>query len=306
MSPEESRPAPGDPKRPLGEAPGTGGIGTVPPGAERGSSFYLGFLFLPKRKREALGVVYAYCRLIDDIVDSGALTSEEASKQLEFWRAEVGRLYEAEAEPEHSLGRRLKPFVGEFRLPKEAFLEIIRGVEMDLEKSRYETFEELERYLFGVAGAVGLLCVEIFGYKHTSPEKIREYAVAMGNAFQLTNIMRDVGADLEQGRIYLPLEDIREAGSSEEEVALRKHTAAFSALMSREYERAKEFYRRARGLLHPGDRRSMLPAEVMARIYEGTLERMRDEQFRVFFRRVSLPMWRKGLLALKTWASYRG
>ncbi|HVE13349.1 MAG TPA: presqualene diphosphate synthase HpnD [Elusimicrobiota bacterium] len=265
------------------------------PAAERGSNFYLGFLFLPKRKREALAAVYAFCRLVDDIVDSPSLPKEEAARQLEFWRAEIERVYSGE--PTHALGRRLQPFVREFMLPKEGFVELIRGMEMDLNKSRYETFADLEKYLFGAAGAVGLLCVEIFGYKKTSPQDVRKYAIAMGNAFQLTNILRDVGADLEMGRIYLPLEDIREAGYSVEALLRREHNAWFQRLMGKEAARAREFYRRARNLLDPADRPAMLPAEVMASIYEAVLDEIQERQFHVLFHRVRLSTWRKASLA---------
>jgi phytoene synthase len=273
-------------------------------GAERGSNFYLGFLFLPRPKREALGAVYSFCRCVDDIVDSGACGKEEAARQLDFWREEVERLYAGS--PTHAVSRRLLPFVEAYRLPKEGFSELVRGVRMDLEKARYETFEELEPYLFGVAGAVGLLCVEVFGYRSTPAADVRAYALSMGNAFQLTNIMRDVGADLERGRIYLPAKDMAEAGYSPAEFMRREHSPAFERLMRREYERAKTFYRRARNLLHPEDRPAMTAAEVMAQIYEELLESMRGEGFRVFFRRVRVPAWRKAVLALRGWAASRG
>ncbi|MFH1725474.1 MAG: presqualene diphosphate synthase HpnD [Elusimicrobiota bacterium] len=271
---------------------------------ETGSNFYMGFLLLPKRKREALRAVYGFCRHVDDIVDSGEHSRGEAERRLEFWRAEIERLFEGG--PTHEVSRRVLPFLEEFRLPKEGFLELVRGVAMDLERSRYETFADLEKYLFGVAGAVGLLCVEIFGYRETPPSEIREYAVAMGNAFQLTNIMRDVGADLERGRIYLPLRDMREAGYSAEAFVRREHTPAFRALMNLEYKRAKSFYRKARNLLRPADRPAMLSAEVMAHIYEALLEEMKRQDYRVFFRRVRLPLWRKVALAAKAWAATRG
>lgn len=272
--------------------------------AEKGSNFYLGFLFLPRRRREALSAVYAFARHVDDIADSGELPAAEARRQLDFWREEIARLYAGR--PTHPLSRRLEPFVQEFALPREGFEELVRGVGMDLEKTRYETFEELKPYLFGVAGAVGLLCVEVFGHRHTSPEDLREYAVAMGNAFQLTNIIRDVGADLEKGRIYIPVEDIRAAGGSVEDIARRAYTPAFRTLMNGQYERAKAFYRRARGLLHPKDRPSMLPAEAMACVYEALLDKIKEEQFRVFFQRVRVPSWRKALLAAKAWAASKG
>ncbi|MFH2203808.1 MAG: squalene/phytoene synthase family protein [Elusimicrobiota bacterium] len=270
---------------------------------EKSSNFYLGFLFLSKRRREALSAVYAYCRRVDDIVDSGTLSVDEARRELDFWRAEIDRLYAGN--PTHAISRRLQPFVGEFDLPREGFVELIAGMELDLEKNRYETFADLKRYLFGAAGTVGLLCVKIFGYRRTPADAIRSYAVEMGNAMQLTNILRDVGADLERGRIYLPLADIRDSGYSLEELTARKHTPAFRRLMALECERVRGFFGAARGLLHPGDRAAMLPAEIMASVYEDVLARIRDEDYRVFFQKVRVPAWRKAALALKAWTASR-
>lgn len=268
-------------------------------GAEKNSNFYLGFLFLPKRRREALAAVYAYCRHVDDIVDDGVRSKEEARGDLDRWKAEIGALYAGKAK--HPIAVRLAPFVGEFDLPKDAFLGLIEGMRMDLEQNRYRTIEELEKYLFGAAGTVGLLCVRIFGWRHTSEENIRKYAVEMGNAMQMTNILRDVGADLEKGRIYLPLEDMREAGVGLEELAARKHTPAFEALMTVQCERASAYFRKARAALDARDARGMLPAEVMAAVYEDLLRRIREERFRVFFQKVRVPAWRKAYLALRTW-----
>lgn len=276
----------------------------APPAAERSSNFYLGFLFLPRRRREALEAVYAFCRAVDDIVDSGEHTEAQARAHLDAWRAELARLYAGESR--HALARRLEPFVRELDLPREAFLDMIDGMQLDLDRKRYEGFAELERYLYGAAGTVGLLCVRIFGAARTPAPELREYALAMGNAFQLTNILRDVGADLERGRVYLPLADLRACGYPLDALLRREHNAAFEALMELQYARARDFYAKARGLLHPGDRRAMLPAEVMARVYEELLERLRAGRWRVFFRRERVPLGRKLLLALQAWAASRG
>lgn len=273
-------------------------------GSERGSSFYWGFLFLSAGRRRALRSVYAFCRLMDDIVDSGTLTEAEARRMLGFWREEIRRLYAGR--PTHSLSQEILPHIRTYSLPQQPFLDLIGGVEMDLSKKRYETFEELEPYLHGVAAAVGQLCVEIFGHRHSAPEQMREYAKNMGYAFQLTNILRDVGADLEQGRVYLPLREMEAAGYSLEALARREHTPAFRTLMNRLYERAKTHYRRARNDPHPLDRASMTPAEVMARVYEALLDEIKAEDFRVLFRRASLPWWRKARLAASAWAASHG
>jgi len=271
---------------------------------ERGSNFFLGFLFLPRAKREALSAVYAYCRLIDDIVDSGQHQKEEARRQLDFWKEEVARLYEGKAA--HPVALRLSPHVRTYGLPQDAFLEMIRGCAMDLEGTRYQTPEELESYMRGVASSVGRLAVEIFGCRATPPERLREFATLFGYAFQLTNIIRDVGADLELGRVYIPASDMQEAGYTEKQLLLREHSAAFDRLMHSLYRRAQAYYRRARSLVDFRDRPALLPAEVMAHIYEALLEDIRNNEFRVLFLRHSLPAWRKALLAGKAWLYCHG
>jgi len=271
---------------------------------EAGSNFALAFLFLSRPQREALRAVYAFCRLVDDIADSGEFPPKEAAEQLDFWKGEIDRIYAGKAS--HPVALNLREHILRFRLPQQAFQDVVAGVRIDLEKTRYESFEELEKYLYGVAGAVGLLCVEIFGYRRTPPEEVRSYAVAMGNAVQLTNILRDVGADLERGRIYLPLADIRESGYTVESCIRREHSAQFVRLLSREHDRAKAFYRQARNLLHPDDRASMTAAAVMAEIYEDVLDKVKAENFRVFFQRVGLSFWRKLCLAGRAWCRAHG
>lgn len=270
----------------------------------RSSNFSLGFLFLSQDKRAVLGAVYAYCRLIDDIVDSGSLEKDEARRMLGFWREEVARLFAGR--PTHSVSQRLLPYLAAYRLPQDAFLEVVRGCEMDLDRTRYATPEELESYMHGVASAVGYMCVEIFGYRHTPAPGIREFAKLFGYAFQLTNIIRDVGADLELGRVYLPQSDMRDAGYSEQSLLLREHGPAFTRLMEAQYRRAKGYYRRARSLVDFKDRPGLLPAEIMAHIYEGLLDEIESGGFRVFFQRHSLSGWRKAVLAGKAWLYCHG
>ncbi|MBI3551591.1 MAG: squalene/phytoene synthase family protein [Elusimicrobia bacterium] len=277
---------------------------TAAPAAETGSNFFLGFAFLPKAKKEALSAVYAYCRLIDDIVDTGSIPKEEAAKLLGFWRDEIGRLYAGE--PTHPVASRLLPAVRGFSLPKDAFLEMIRGCEMDLNAARYQTFAELESYMQGVACSVGKLSVEIFGYAHTDPESMAEFSKLFGYAFQLTNIIRDVGADLEMGRVYLPEEDMKEAGYTREALIRRDHSLAFDRLMELEYRRAKQFYQRGRNMVDFRDRPNLLPAEIMAHIYEGLLDEIKATEYRVLFQRSSLPTLRKLGLAFKAWLYCHG
>jgi phytoene synthase len=201
---------------------------------------------------------------------------------------------------------RLLPHVRAYSLTQEGFLEMIRGCAMDLEGTRYQTPEELEGYMRGVASSVGRLAVEIFGYRATPAERMREFATLFGYAFQLTNIIRDVGADLELGRVYIPASDMQAAGYSEAALLRREHNAAFDRLMQALYGRAQTYYRRARSLVDFRDRPALLAAEVMAHIYEALLEDIRAGGFRVLFHRHSLPPWRKAVLAGKAWLYCHG
>lgn len=275
----------------------------APPRAEKKSNFFLGFLLLPRAKREALSAAYAYCRLIDDIVDSGA-PKDEARKSLEFWREEIARLYEGRAS--HPIAKALERPIAGYHIPENAFQEMIRGCAMDLDDANYETIADLESYMRGVASSVGIMCVHIFGWKHTPPERMNEFARTFGYAFQLTNIIRDVGADLELGRIYLPRADLRAAGYTAEQLLHREHGSAFDRLMTAEYDRAKEYYKRARALVDPRDLPALLPAEIMAHVYEGLLDEIKDQKFRVLYQKTRLPGHRKLVLALRAWAYCHG
>ncbi|MBI5211599.1 MAG: presqualene diphosphate synthase HpnD [Elusimicrobia bacterium] len=266
---------------------------------EKGSSFYLGFLFLPEPKRSALAAVYAYCRHIDDIADDGGRSAESAREELGWWRTELDRLFAGD--PTHPVAVSLLKPVADFKLPRQPFQDVLEGCEMDLGKVRYETLPALEGYMARVASAVGLLSVEIFGYQATPPGRIRSFAMDFGYAFQLTNIIRDVGVDLDKGRIYLPADDMREAGYPESSLRRREHNAAFTALMERQYGRAKSYYRKAREALDPADRRSLLPAEVMAHIYEGLLEDIREAGFQVLGAAPRQSLLRKTGRAFKAW-----
>ena len=268
-------------------------------GAERKSNFFLGFLLLPRAKRQALSALYAYCRLIDDIVDSGSLTKDEARKMLDFWRAEIGRLFDGR--PTHSISQALVRPIADYNIPREPFDEMIRGCALDLEGTRYETIADLESYMRGVASSVGVMCVHVFGWTYTPRERMMEFANTFGYAFQLTNIIRDVGADLELGRVYLPLAEIRDCGYAVERLVLRDHGPAFDALMQGQYKRAKTYYARARNLVDFRDRPALLPAEIMAHVYEGLLDEIKAQEFRVLYQKTTLPGTRKLTLALRAW-----
>ena len=274
------------------------------PRAERKSNFFLGFLLLPKPKREALSAVYAYCRLIDDIVDEPGVPKDEARRQLDFWRGEIDALYAGK--PTHPVAVALAKPVADYSIPKDAFLEMIRGCAMDLDGAKYKTIEDLESYMRGVASSVGVMCIHIFGWHHTPKERMYEFATTFGYAFQLTNIIRDVGADLEIGRVYLPTDEIAAAGYSLERLTLRDHGPAFDRLMDGQYKRAKSYYARARNMVNFLDRPSLLPAEVMGHVYEGLLDEIKATEFRVLFHKTSLPAHRKLALAFKAWLYCHG
>jgi len=263
------------------------------------SNFYYAFLFLPRAQREAIYTVYAFCRIVDDLVDLGGIP-EVQRRELERWRRELARCFEGA--PEDPVAERLADVVRRFPIPRSALEAILDGVEMDLDRSRYETFEDLYLYCYRVAGAVGLCCIEIFGY--TDP-RCREYAVNLGIALQLTNILRDVQVDAERGRIYLPQEDLRRFGVSPEDLKAGRYTPAFLELMSFEARRARQFYERAWAVLPAQDARRLVAAEIMGKIYFALLRAIEARQFRVFGERVAVPVSRKLAIALSCWARAR-
>jgi 15-cis-phytoene synthase len=269
------------------------------------SNFYYAFLTLPRRRRDALYAVYAFCRTVDDIADLGDERGVDRAAQrteLERWRRDVARCYEPGGRPEHPIAAGLARAVSEFAIPLEALLAIIDGVEMDLDQVRYETAEDLYPYCYRVASAVGLCCIEIFGY--TDP-RAREYAVNLGTALQLTNIMRDVGADARAGRVYVPQEDLRKFGVTTEDLRAGRYSDEFVSLMRHQAARARKFYRAARDAFPTVDARSLVAAEIMGRIYRALLDEIEARGFRVFEERVTVPTGRKLAIALRCWASAR-
>jgi 15-cis-phytoene synthase len=259
----------------------------------RDTSFYYSFLVLPAAQRDAIVAVWDFCRAIDDEVDEPGPGSPQAA--LEAWRAEVARCYEGT--PETPQGRRLQPFIGRFHLPRRPFEDLIDGVEMDLTRSRYETFEDLYEYCWRVASTVGLICIEIFGCRQPVA---REYAVALGIALQLTNIVRDVASDLARGRVYLPQADLTRFGCSERDLRAGKVTPTVRALLEFECRRAREYYRKADQLLPPEDRRALVAARIMGAIYHATLERIERSGYDVFSQTVRLPRPRRAAIAAFT------
>ncbi len=263
------------------------------------SNFYYAFLCLPRRQREAIYAVYAFCRIVDDAVDLGQ-DREEQRRALATWRAEIARVYGGV--PEHPAAQRLQEAIRTFPIPRSALEEIIAGVEMDLDHARYETFEDLYPYCYRVASAVGLACIEIFGYRDPAA---REYAVNLGVALQLTNILRDVEPDARTGRVYLPQEDLRRFGVGAEDLAGGRYTSRFVELMAWEATRARQYYERAWAALPVADARSLFAAEIMGRTYFALLRALEARRFQVFGGRVSLPVHRKLAIALECWIRAR-
>ena len=269
------------------------------------SNFYYAFLTLPKRRRDALYAVYAFCRTVDDIADLGAERGADPAEQrraLDRWRRDVALCYEPGGAPADPIAAGLAQAVRDFAIPKDALLAIIDGVAMDLDRVRYETAEDLYPYCYRVASAVGLCCIEIFGY--TDP-RARQYAIDLGTALQLTNIMRDVGADARAGRVYVPQEDLRKFGVSVEDLQAGRHTEPFVQLMRHQAERARRFYRAAQAGFPTPDARSLVPAEIMGRIYFALLGEIEARRFQVFGERVTVPTGRKVAIALRCWAAAR-
>ncbi|HXM32945.1 MAG TPA: squalene/phytoene synthase family protein [Chthoniobacterales bacterium] len=242
---------------------------------ESKSNLALAFVALGRERRQDVTIFYAFCRLIDDIADSTELSVEQKTRDLSAWRE---RLH-GPSPDEPSLARELRDLIAKYSLTPAMLEEIIDGVEMDLRKVRYATFEELRVYCYRVASAVGLVSIEIFGYRNPA---CRAYAIELGLALQTTNIIRDVGKDLSKGRIYLPQADLARFDYSEEDLLARKYNDAFVRLMEFEAARAEKFFAQAAALLPREDRRSMVAAEIMGSIYHALLKRMKSDGFRVF------------------------
>jgi len=262
------------------------------------SSFYYAFILLPTERRRALHAVYAFCRFIDDIADDEAI--REPALLLARWREELDRVYSGA--PTRALSRALADSARRFKIPRDLFEEIINGVEMDLSRKRYQSWEELRPYCYRVASALGLICIEIFGYSNPSAKL---YAENLGLALQLTNILRDVREDAERGRIYLPLEDLARFNVSEQEILGGVYSPNFVRLMDFEARRARELYALAQSELAPEDRATLLTAEAMRLIYAALLERIINSNYRVLDRRHRLSAPHKLYLVGRAWAEGR-
>jgi phytoene synthase len=269
------------------------------------TSFYYSFSLLPRDEREAMHSVYAFCRYADDIIDEDdaaepaepSLRTIRKRERLNRLRVEVERCYRGESR--HPILLPLSTVVRRFQIPKQYFLMLLDGMEMDLVKDRYETFEDLREYCYRVASVVGLICIEIFGYQY---EETKEYAVNLGIALQLTNILRDIKADAARGRIYLPLEDLHAFGYTEEDLMSNRYNLPFIELMRYETRRAREFYGKARAALRPDERKTMFAAEIMDAIYYRLLEKIELNEFNVYTKKkISVSTPHKLWIAVKLW-----
>ena len=268
------------------------------------TSFYYSFSLLPRDERNAMHSVYAFCRYADDIIDEEEPEPAEPSlrvarkrERLNWLRSEVERCYRGESR--HPIMLPLSAVVNRFRIPKQYFLTLLDGMEMDLVKNRYATFDDLRHYCYSVASVVGLICIEIFGYQY---EETKEYAVHLGIALQLTNILRDIKSDAARGRIYLPQEDLRAFGYREEDLLNNVYNLPFIELMRFETRRAREHYGKARAALRSDERKTMFAAEIMDAIYYRMLEKIELNEFNVFSRKkITVRAPHKVWIALKLW-----
>jgi 15-cis-phytoene synthase len=264
--------------------------------AASGSSFYASFRFLPKAKRDAMIALYAFCREVDDIADE-CTDLNIARTKLAWWRAEINNLYQGN--PQHPVSKALAEPIKTYHLSEEHFVEIIDGMEMDCDQNRYADFKELQLYCYRVASVVGLLSASIFGYTNRNTLK---YAHDLGMAFQLTNIIRDVGEDARRGRIYLPLDEIAKVGLTEHDILHGIESGKFKELMEFQIERAETFYDKALRALPPEDKKAQLPGLMMAAIYRTLLREIKaDGAEKVLNAKISLGGLRKLGLALGTW-----
>jgi len=265
------------------------------------SNLALAFVLLPKAKRDGMSALYAFCREVDDLADNELIPVEERRQQLAAWREDVRRACNNER-PSFPVNAELQTIIRQFHLPFEHFDALIQGVEMDLYIKRYENYVQLDLYCYRVASVVGLLSIEIFGYKNPA---CRDYAIALGKALQLTNILRDVRSDAERGRIYLPASELAQFKVTPEEIFNFEYSQRFFQLASSVCLRAREFYKQARNTLPAADRRSMVAAELMGSVYWRLLRKLEWQKFNVFGPYpTQLNKGQKIFLILNTWLRF--
>ncbi|MCX7797776.1 MAG: presqualene diphosphate synthase HpnD [Melioribacter sp.] len=266
---------------------------------ESKSSFYYAFSLLPSHKRDAMNTIYAFCRKTDDIVDEGEEAEEIKYERLRKWKIEFEKALKGNSE--YHLLNKLNHVIRHFNIPIEPFFELISGMEMDLQRKRYFSFDDLVQYCYKVASTVGLMCIEIFGYKDKSA---KDYAVNLGIAMQLTNILRDVGKDIEKGRIYIPQKDLIKFNYSEEELIQKLYNDRFRKLMAFESERAHQYFLKAEESINYEDKPSLFPARAMQHIYLKLLKKIQAANFDVFNKQIKVSTIEKAAISFGVWAKY--
>lgn len=263
------------------------------------SSFYYAFNLLPEPKRDAMNTVYAFCRKTDDIVDETEDSLDVKYEKLRRWRIEFEKAFIGHSE--FPLLNKLGKTISNFNIPLDPFFELIKGMEMDIQRDRYRSFDDLQLYCYRVASTVGLMCIEIFGYKNPST---KSFAVDLGIALQLTNILRDIGKDAEQGRIYLPQDDLHQFNYNENDLMAKVYNDQFRDLMIYESARAKRYFNSATSHLDPEDKKTMFAARAMQHIYYKMLEKIIDADYDVYSNNIKVPTIEKVGIALGVWAKY--
>ena len=263
------------------------------------SSFYYAFNLLPNEKRDAMNTVYAFCRETDDIVDEGNEPEEIKYEKLRKWRIELEKAVVGHSD--YTLLNKLGKTISQFNIPLDPFFELLKGMEMDLSYKRYLSFDDLVTYCYRVASTVGLMCIEIFGYKHKST---KDYAVNLGIALQLTNILRDIKKDSLKGRIYIPQQDLIKFGYSESDLLSHTYNTNFVKLMVYETNRAQEYFDNATMNLNLDDKASMFAARAMQHIYHKLLEKIINADYNVFQKNIKVNKIEKAGIAIGVWAKY--
>lgn len=264
------------------------------------TNFLYSFSLLPKDKFEAINTVYAFCRQTDDIVDNEMDTTELKFKKIREWKNEFEKALKGSSS--YALLNQVTKIIRNFNIPVEPFFELIKGMEADLQVSRYKDFNTLYQYCFRAAATVGLMCIEIFGYK---TESAKQYAVNLGIALQLTNILRDVKFDALNGRIYLPEEDMKKFGYTEDDLMNFRYNESFVELMKYECKRAREYFEKANDAFAKEDRKQLFPARIMQKIYFNILEKIEKMNYNVFSRKAKVSKLKKLYYTFGVYVKYK-
>lgn len=265
-----------------------------------GSSFYYTFLFLPKEKKKAMHIVYAFCRVTDDIADSIDETDDEKLAKLQEWEYEFKKALNGKSK--YQILNSLVDVIDKLKMSIQPFLDLIEGMKMDLTKKRYETFEELKAYCYRVASTIGLISIELFGYKNPAS---RDYAYNLGIAMQLTNILRDLKLDAQQNRIYIPQEDLKKFNYTENDLMNSIYNQSFLRLMNFQCERAEFYYRKADEYFHQDDYKILAMGRAMQEIYQKILSKIKNRNYDVFSKNNNLNRVERILITVKNFLKYQ-